>query len=73
MGELTTETPVVNTSDELSLLAAVAAVPARGPRPVRIAEVEEELDDKNLLGEATLAKLGGHQAEDVDLAITTEE
>ncbi len=52
-------------------LAATAAAPQRPARP-RVVELEEEVDDKDLLGEATLAKLGGHAA-DEEVADTDEE
>lgn len=44
---------------------APAATAAPRVRTVREVEVEEEVDDSTLLGEATLAKLGGHH-EDVE-------
>jgi hypothetical protein len=47
---------------------------ARGSRSPREGmEVEEDLDDKALLGEATLAKLGGRPAAEDDAVVTETE
>jgi small subunit ribosomal protein S2 len=48
--------------EETQVMAATT-----GPRvrPTRELDVEEEIDDRNLLGEATLAKLGGQRDETV--------
>src|SRR5512133_2909834 len=46
--------------EEIEEPEAPAMAPAtRGPRLPREVELDEEIDDKDLLGEATLAKLGG--------------
>ena len=52
---------------------AVSA-PVRPARPSKELDVEEEVDDRDLLGEATLAKLSGAKAaEDVEVAANDEE
>lgn len=57
-------------------MAALPAAP-RSPRlPKEGLGIEEDIDDKDLLGEATLAKLGGRHlpaaAEDIELPIANE-
>jgi small subunit ribosomal protein S2 len=59
-------------TEETQVMAAAVAGPRS--RPSRELDVEEEVDDRNLLGEATLAKLGGQREEPVvDLTQTDEE
>lgn len=57
--------------EEQDLQAAAAAPRARIAREGM--EVEEDVDDNVLLGEATLAKLGGRPADEVETVATEEE
>lgn len=63
------------TEEEMEM-AAVAA--GSRPRPSRVLDIEEDIDDRDLLGEATLAKLGSQReetetVEDLEEAAEVEE
>ena len=58
--------------EEQDLLSTAAAAPrARAPREGM--EVEEDVDDNVLLGEATLAKLGGRPADEPEVVAAQDE
>ncbi len=60
--------------EEMPEMPSESAEPAYHPAaPTRRPEIETEVADTDLLGEATLAKLGGKKIEDVDEIADTEE